>query len=229
ASAVGLPQPSEAATASAGSEAVSPSVYRFDVIGSAAASVPQQAFVEQQEASPPATTFSAALPYLSFTTCLMSWSAMAWPSVSLASLRAAARRGAAGARLGQGESRWQTGAAARRRVGLVLEIVVQVVHLPLDAVGILHPELVLVGVAAVHAHLLAHREPRGLDARELRHHVGRRLDLHPEMVHRPCARTSALGQRQVHRAPRRQELHVARLLLDRIDAEERAVELPTLA
>src|SRR5215471_385640 len=75
ASAVGLPQPSEAATASAGSEAVSPSVYRFDVIGSAAASVPQQAFVEQQEASPPATTFSAALPYLSFTTCLMSW----WP------------------------------------------------------------------------------------------------------------------------------------------------------
>src|SRR5215831_15294915 len=72
ASAVGLPQPREAATASAGSEDVSPSLYRLDVIGSAAASLPQQALVEQHEASPPATTFNAALPYLSFTICLMS-------------------------------------------------------------------------------------------------------------------------------------------------------------
>src|SRR5262245_8668308 len=74
--AVGLPQPSEAATAAAGSAAVSLSLYRFEVIGSAAASVPQQALVEQQDASSPATTFSAAFPYLSFTICLMSWSAI---------------------------------------------------------------------------------------------------------------------------------------------------------
>src|SRR5215831_2667973 len=78
ASAVGLPQPSDAATAAAGSTAVSLSLYRLEVIGSSAASLPQQALVEQHEASSPATTFSAAFPYLSLTVCLMSCSAIPW-------------------------------------------------------------------------------------------------------------------------------------------------------
>src|SRR5262249_57939712 len=80
ASAVGLPQPRDAAIASVGREAISPSVYRLDVIGSAPASAWPQALVEQQEASRPATTFSAAFPYLSLTICLLSWSAMAGSS-----------------------------------------------------------------------------------------------------------------------------------------------------
>src|SRR5262245_1151765 len=185
ASAVGSPHPSEAAMASAGSAAVSLSLYRSDVMGSAAASVPQQALVEQQAASPPATTWSAALPYLSLTISLMSWSVMARSSrVCPAALR---RWRAAGTRLRQGKRGPETGAAARAHLGLVLEVVVQVVDLPLDAVGILHPELVLVRVAAVHAHLLAHGQPGRLDARELRHDLGRRLDLNAEMVHRPGA------------------------------------------
>ena len=66
-----------AATAAAGSDAASVALYRLEVIGSAAASLPQQALVEQQDASSPATTWSAALPYLSLTICLMSCSAMA--------------------------------------------------------------------------------------------------------------------------------------------------------
>jgi hypothetical protein len=37
---------------------------------------------------------------------------------------------------------------------VALEVVVEVIHLPFDAVGIFHPELVLVGVAAVDAHLI---------------------------------------------------------------------------
>src|SRR5688572_8719169 len=43
--------------------------------------------------------------------------------------------------------------------GAVLDVVVEHVHFPLHAVRILHPELVLVGVAAIHAELLAHGQP----------------------------------------------------------------------
>src|SRR6266404_5307423 len=108
-----------------------------------------------QQELPPEATLSAALPYLSFTICLMS-----------GSLMAASSRGAAGVALGQLQS-------LRPLCDLVLEIVVEVVDLPLDAVGILHPELVLVGMAAVDAHFLDHRQASCLDPRQLRHH---RLD-----------------------------------------------------
>src|SRR5262245_47532833 len=172
ASAVGLPHPREAATALTGSSAVSVAVYRLDVIGSTAASLSRHELPEQQEASPPATTLSAAFPYLFFTICLMSWSAMAWSPVTLPRLRGAVRRRAAGVRPGEGKLRRHIGLAGRH-LRLVLEVVVQVVHLPLDAVRILDPELVLVGMAAVHTHLLAHRQPGRLDASELRHHFGR--------------------------------------------------------
>src|SRR2546426_4729440 len=74
ASAVGLPQPSDAATASAGSSDVSPHAYRFDVMGSRS---PRDAALSQHEASPPAVTRSAALPYLSLTTSFRSFSAIA--------------------------------------------------------------------------------------------------------------------------------------------------------
>jgi hypothetical protein len=103
-----------------------------------------------------------------------------------------------------------------------------VIDLPLHAVRILDPELVLVGVAAVDAHLLAHGKPRRLDARELRDHLGGGLDLDPEMVHRPRAGATALRQREIDRPPRGEELHVAGLLLHGGGAEERAVELPAL-
>src|SRR5262245_33470664 len=73
ASAVGLPHPSDAATASAGSSDVSPHPYRFDVIGSRS---PREEAVPQHDASPPAATRSAALPYLSLTTACRSFSAM---------------------------------------------------------------------------------------------------------------------------------------------------------
>src|SRR5262249_25019937 len=152
-------------------------------------------------------------PYLSLTICLMSWSDMAWSSSGRRRLRRADRRRAARARLGEREPRRPL-RANRGHVGLVLEVVVEVVHLPLDAVRVLHPELVLVGVAAIPAHLLAHREPGRLDARELRPDLGSRLDLNAQVIHRARARTSALGQSEVHRTPRRQELHVPGLLLD---------------
>src|SRR5262245_28435183 len=73
ASAVGLPHASDAATASAGSSDVSPHPYRFDVIGSRS---PREEAVPQHDASPPAATRSAALPYLSLTTSFRSFSAM---------------------------------------------------------------------------------------------------------------------------------------------------------
>src|SRR5688572_16065198 len=66
--AVGLPQPSDAASASAGSAAVSPHPYRFEVTGSAA---PREDAV-LHPVVPPAVTRSAARPYLSFTLALMS-------------------------------------------------------------------------------------------------------------------------------------------------------------
>src|SRR5688572_32395733 len=51
--------------------------------------------------------------------------------------------------------------------GAVLDVVIEDVDFPLHAVGILHPELVLVGVAAVHAELLAHGQARRLHALHL--------------------------------------------------------------
>src|SRR4029453_586326 len=104
-----------------------------------------------QQALPPAVTLRAALPYLSFTICLRSESLMAAPS-----------RGTAGVALGQLEPLRCLGAG-----DLVLEIVVEVVDLPLDTVGILYPELVLVGVAAVDALFLTDGESRRLDAGEV--------------------------------------------------------------
>src|SRR5271157_191613 len=68
ASAVGFPQPSEAATASAGSAAVSEASYRLRVMGSqplSSAPPPQQAVF-------PAATCLAAAPYFSFTaSCIL--------------------------------------------------------------------------------------------------------------------------------------------------------------
>src|SRR2546425_8578024 len=52
----------------------------------------------------------------------------------------------------RGRDRLHVGGAARA----LFDVVVQDVDFPVDAVWILDPELVLVGVAAVHAHLLAH-------------------------------------------------------------------------
>src|SRR5262244_4223935 len=120
-----------------------------------------------QEALPPAATVSAALPYLSFTICLMSASLMT------ASSRRAAGRPATLATLGQLESQGLLGHG-----GLVHEIVVEVVHLPLHAVGILDPELVLVGVAAVDAHLFAHGQACRLDAGEVVHDRAHRSEEH---------------------------------------------------
>src|SRR5499433_146216 len=111
-----------------------------------------------REALPPAATSSAALTYLSFTICLMSASFM------IASSRRAAGRAATLAALCQLESQWLPGHG-----GLVLEIIVEVVHLPLHAVGVLDPELVLVGMAAVDAHLFAHGQACRLDAGEVVH------------------------------------------------------------
>src|SRR6516165_2759210 len=58
-------------------------------------------------------------------------------------LRCAARRSAATGGLGKSEA---DGALIRWLDDFVLEVVVQVIDLPLDPVRILHPELVLVGV-----------------------------------------------------------------------------------
>ncbi len=61
--AVGLPQPSEAATAASGRTPRSPSLYRFEVISS----VPQQPEPEQQLTSfAPAAALRAAAPYFSW-------------------------------------------------------------------------------------------------------------------------------------------------------------------
>jgi hypothetical protein len=50
--------------------------------------------------------------------------------------------------------------AARRASSrdVLVDVVVEVIHLPLDAIGVSHPELVLVGVAAARVHLLANLE-----------------------------------------------------------------------
>src|SRR5215475_12660602 len=125
-----------------------------------------------QQALSPATTFRAALPYLSCTTCLMSGSLMTTSS------RGAAGGAATLAARGQLESDRLPG-----RGSILLEIVVEVVDLPVDAVGVLDPELVLVGVAAVDAHLFAHRQARGLDPGEMSHHRVHGVHLDPDVVH----------------------------------------------
>src|ERR1044071_2085859 len=93
ASAVGLPQPSDAFTASSGSAPVSPASYRWLVMGSTHPSpdgaAPQQAF------PPPAVTRSAACPYFSFTTSVMFCVLMAisyFPRVTILSGRIALLR-----------------------------------------------------------------------------------------------------------------------------------------
>src|SRR5438093_1154570 len=66
----------------------------------------------------------------------------------------ALRCAAAGASAARARTDHRQARPRRHPLFLALEVVVEVVHLPLDAVRILHPELVLVGVAAVDAHLL---------------------------------------------------------------------------
>src|SRR5207302_5721378 len=68
--AVGLPQPREACSASAGSSATWSRSYRFDVIGSARHEGPQQP--DAQSAPSPFVTWIAARAYFSFTASLMS-------------------------------------------------------------------------------------------------------------------------------------------------------------
>ena len=102
------------------------------------------------------------------------------------------------------------------------------VHLPLHAVGILDPELVLIGVATVHAQLLAHGELRLLDAGEMSHDHRGGLDLDPQVVDRARRGAPAYRQRQIDRRQVGEELHVPGLLLHRARAEERLVEGPAL-
>src|SRR5215831_10897502 len=213
ASAVGLPQPSEAAVALLGRHPVSVAEERLEVMG-----WPSRPDALPQEALPPAATVSAALPYLSFTICLMSASLMT------ASSRRAAGRPATLATLGQLESQGLLGHG-----GLVLEIVVEVVHLPLHAVGILDPELVLVGVAAVDAHLFAHGQACRLDAGEVVHDRAHRVHLNADVIHRALGRVCAFREGEVDGSPVGQELHVARLRLDGPRAEEALVEVTALA
>src|SRR5215467_1659485 len=155
------------------------------------------------EAQPRAATLRAALPYLSFTICLMSASLMT------ASSRRAIGRAATLAAFGQLKSQRFPG-----HWGFVLEIVVEVVHLPLHAVGILDPELVLIGVAAVDAHLFAHGQARRLDAGEMVHDRARCVDLNADVIHRALGGVPAFGEGEVHGRPVGQELHIAGLHLD---------------
>src|SRR5437763_7208547 len=62
----------------------------------------------------------------------------------------------------------------------VLDVVIENVDLPLNAVGVLHPELVLIGVTAVHAEFLADGQPGRLHALHLPDDGGprRHLDAH---------------------------------------------------
>src|SRR5262245_6343910 len=166
----------------------------------------------QHEAPLPATTLSAALPYLSLTICLMSASLMA------ASSRRTAGWATAVAALGQLESLGLSGYRS-----LVLEVVVEVIDLPLHAVRILDPELVLVGVTAVDPHLLTDRQSGCFHAGEVCHHGRHSVDLDSDMVHRALAGGPALREGEVDRRPLGQELHVTRLHLDGVCAEEALV------
>src|SRR5215467_12388483 len=170
------------------------------------------------EAQPPAATLRAALPYLSFTICLM------LASLMTASSRRAAGRAATLAALGQLESQRFPG-----HWGFVLEIVVEVVHLPLHAVGILDPELVLIGMAAVDSHLLPHRQAGRLDAGEMIHDRAHRVDLNADMIHRPLGGVPAFGEGEIDRRPLGQELHIAGLHLHGLAAQEALVEVAALA
>src|SRR3989441_7596454 len=123
----------------------------------------------------------------------------------------------------------QTVRPRRRHVGLALQVVVQGVHLPLDAVGVLNPELVLVRVAAVDAHLLAHWYACRFYAPKLNHHSVRRVHLDAHVVNRPLSATTALRQREVYRRPFGQEFDVAGFHLHWVAAEEPLVELSALA
>src|SRR2546430_17623327 len=76
----------------------------------------------------------------------------------------------------------------------ILEVVVQVIDLPLHAVWILDPELVLIRMAAVHPDLLAHRQPSGLDSGEVDRHGLGAVDLDADVVHRSLPAAPALGQ-----------------------------------
>jgi len=111
---------------------------------------------------------------------------------------------------------------------VAFEVVVEVVHLPLDAVGIPHPELVLVGVAAVDPHFLRHGQAGGFDASQLRQHGLDGLDLNTDVVDGARADVATRRKGEVDRRPFGQELDVARLDLDGVPAEELLVEVPAL-
>src|SRR5262245_20197004 len=131
----------------------------FEVIGSR----PSREDVLPQHEVPLFETRSAARPYFCFTTSLVvsSLTALHLPSIDrprchLQSSLRAARTTAARGRC-RGNHR-QTD-RPDRNLGLVtLEVIIEVVDLPLHAVGILHPELILVGVATVDPHLFRHGE-----------------------------------------------------------------------
>src|SRR5688572_21755011 len=113
--------------------------------------------------------------------------------------------------------------------GAVLDVVVEDVHFPLHAVGILHPELVLVGVAAVDAELFAHGQAGGLHTLHLAHDDLLRGDLDAHVID-VAAALGGMGFRhgQVQRAEGGQELDVAGLDLHGGHAEELLVESAAL-
>src|SRR5207302_5233029 len=80
--------------------------------------------------------------------------------------RLRARRAAAAAGLHHG----QTVLERRAHGGTLVDVAIQDVDFPVDAVRLLDPELVLVGMTTVHAHLLAHRQARRPHPRNLAHH-----------------------------------------------------------
>jgi hypothetical protein len=106
---------------------------------------------------------------------------------------------------------------------------VEDVDLPIDTIGILHPELVLVRVTAVDSELFAYRKTRRLHALQFTHDDRLGLDLEAHVVDMPTGRAGVrLGQRQVERSKRRKKLHVPGFDLDGRDAQELLVELAAL-
>src|SRR5439155_1112754 len=69
------------------------------------------------------------------------------------------------------------------------------------AVGIFHPELVLVGVAAVDAHFLDDRQPGALDPGQLRHHRLDRVHLDAHVIDRTRTDLAARRKGEVHGCP----------------------------
>src|SRR3989441_1138983 len=104
---------------------------------------------------------------------------------------------------------WQTVRPRRRHGGLALQVIVEVVDLPFHAARILHPELILVGVAVVDTHLLAHGYACRFYAPKLNHHSVRRVHLDAHVINRPLSTGAALRQPEIHGRPVRQELDVA--------------------